>query len=154
MKKLMVFACAALLLAGCGSSKEKEVKKESKTCSIEEAGMGMAIKMDAEDDIIKNIEMTITMPSEVTGLDASTLSEDDLKEAGKAGLANIGVEEGTEGVTATFKAKGKDLEMTVGFDLKKTDAEILKQLELSEDLKDTKLSDAVNGASSEGFTCK
>lgn len=151
MKKFLAFACAAVLLAGCGSS---EPKKETKTCSMSQAGIGIDIKMDAEDDIIKTMELTMLMPESLTKVDASKLSEDDLKKAGEAGLANIGVKEGEEGVTVAFKAKDKDLQLSVIFDLDKASADVLKKLNLTESTKDVKLSDTVKGAEQSNFTCK
>ena len=152
MKKLFVFASAALLLAGCGSS--NEVKKETKTCSIEESGLSMAVKMDAEDDIIKNFEFSMVLPSTMTGMDASTLSEEALNAAGEAGLSNMGLEEGTEGVTTKVSAKEKDLQVTVNIDLNKIDEEVLKKMDLPVESKNAKLSEVVKDAEASEFTCK
>lgn len=151
MKKFLAFACAAVLLAGCGSS---ETKKETKTCSMSESGIGIDIKMEAEDDIVKTMEVTMLMPESLTKVDASKLSDDDLKKAGEQGLANLGVKEGEEGVKVSFKAKDKDMQLSVIFDLDKASADVLKKLNLTESTKDVKLSDIVKGAEQSNFTCK
>lgn len=151
MKKLLAFACTALLLAGCGSS--GEVKKESKTCSMEESGIKMDIKMDAEDDVIKTIELSYLMPGSLLGGDASELSEDDMKTMGDAVLGQLGVKEG-EGINANFKAKDKDLVAIVNIDLSKTDASILNKMGISGNTKNVKLSETVESAEKSKMTCK
>lgn len=152
MKKLVAFACAALLLAGCGSSSEP--KKETKTCTMEESGIKMSIKMDAEDDIIKKMEMTYVFPGSMLGGDISTLKEDDMKKMGDTVLSTLGISEG-EGITAVFKAEGKDLKATLNIDLSKADASILKnQFKMEGNTKNIKLSETVKSGETDGAVCK
>lgn len=151
MKKFLAFACAAVLLAGCGSS---EPKKETKTCSVEEVGMKMSIKMDAEDDVIKKMEMSYVFPGSMFNGDASKLKEDDLKTMGDAVLSQLGIKEG-EGIAAVFKADGKDLKATINIDLTKADTDILKkQFKMEGNTKNIKLSETVKSGEADGATCK
>lgn len=150
MKKLVAFACAALLLAGCGSS---EPKKESKTCSMEVSGMKADIKMNAEDDVVKSLEMSYLIPSSMLGGDASTLSKDDINTMGEAVITQLGVNEG-EGITANFESQDKDLKATINIDLTKTDATVLKKINLTGNTKNIKLSETVKDAEGQGLTCK
>ena len=152
MKKLIAFACAALLLAGCGSS-SKEVKKETKTCSMDYAGMTMDFKMDAEDDVMKTINLTMLMPSSLLGGDASVLSEDDMKTMADAMLTKLGAAEG-EGITVKAKAAEKDLKVDVAIDLTKADASVLKNMGITGNTKNVKLSETVESAEKGGMTCK
>lgn len=152
MKKFLAFACAAVLLAGCGSSSEP--KKETKTCTMEESGIKMAIKMDAEDDIIKKMEMSYVLPGSMLGGDASKLKEDDLKTMGDAVISQLGIKEG-EGISAAFKAEGKDLKATINIDLTKADASILKkQFKMEGNTKNIKLSETVESGKDSGAVCK
>lgn len=151
MKKFLAFACAAVLLAGCGSS---EPKKETKTCTMEEAGMKMSIKMDAEDDIIKKMEMSYVLPGDMFNVDASQLKEEDLKTMGDAVISQLGIKEG-EGISAVFKADGKDLKATINVDLSKADASILKnQFKMEGNTKNIKLSETVKSGEEDGAVCK
>lgn len=151
MKKFLAFACAAVLLAGCGSS---EPKKETKTCTMEEAGMKMSIKMDAEDDIIKKMEMSYVLPGDMFNVDASQLKEEDLKTMGDAVISQLGIKEG-EGISAVFKADGKDLKATINVDLSKADASILKnQFKMEGNTKNIKLSETVKSGEADGAVCK
>lgn len=152
MKKLIAFACAALLLAGCGSS-SKEVKKETKTCSMDYAGMTMDFKMDAEDDVMKTVNLTMLMPSSLLGGDASVLSEDDMKTMADAMLTKLGAAEG-EGITVKAKAAEKDLKVDVVIDLTKADASVLKNIGITGNTKNVKLSETVESAEKGGMTCK
>lgn len=152
MKKFLAFACAAVLLAGCGSSSEP--KKETKTCSMEEAGMKMSIKMDAEDDIIKKMEMSYVFPGSMFNGDASKLKEEDLKTMGDAVISQLGIKEG-EGISAAFKADGKDLKATINIDLTKADTDILKnQFKMEGNTKNIKLSETVKSGEADGAVCK
>lgn len=153
MKKLLALASAVLLLAGCGSS-SNEVKKETKTCSIEDSGLSMAVKMDAEDDIIKNFEFSMVLPSTLTGMDASTLSEEALNAAGEAGLSNMGLEKDAKGITTKVSAKEKDLQVTVSVDLNEIEDDVLKKMKLPVESKNSKLSEVVKDAEESEFTCK
>lgn len=154
MKKLIAVACAALLLAGCGSSSEpKEVKKESKTCSTTVSGMKADMKMNAEDDIIKTIDMSYVMPSTLLGTDASKLSEDDMKEMADSMMAQFGAEEG-QGITVKAEAAGKDLQVVMSIDLATADKTVLKALSFEGNTKNIKLSDSVKDAEKGGMTCK
>ena len=155
MKKLVAFACAALLLAGCGSStsEPKEVKKESKTCSTTVSGMKADMKMNAEDDIIKTIDMTYIMPSTLLGQDASKLSEDDMNTMADTMLTKLGAAEG-EGITVKATAVEKDLQIVLSIDLAKADASVLKALSFEGNAKNIKLSDSVKDAEKGGMTCK
>lgn len=152
MKKFLAFACAAVLLAGCGSSSEP--KKETKTCTMEEAGIKISIKMDAEDDVIKKMEMSYVIPSSLLGGDASTLKEDELKTMGDAVLSQLGMKEG-EGISAAFKADGKDLKASLNIDLAKADTSVLKdQFKMEGNTKNIKLSETVKSGEADGAVCK
>lgn len=152
MKKLIAVACAALLLAGCGSS-TKEVKKESKTCSTTVSGMKADMKMNAEDDIIKTIDMSYVMPSTLLGTDASKLSEDDMKTMADSMMAQFGAKEG-QGITVKAEAAGKDLQVVMSIDLATADKTVLKALSFEGNAKNIKLSDSVKDAEKGGMTCK
>lgn len=152
MKKLIAFACAALLLAGCGSS-TKEVVKETKTCSTTVSGMKADMKMSAEDDVIKTIDMTYVMPGTLLGGDASKLSEDDMKTMADAMLEKLGASE-SEGITVKATAVEKDLQVVLSIDLAKADASVLKALSFEGNTKNIKLSESVKDAEKGGMTCK
>lgn len=152
MKKLIAVACAALLLTGCGSS-TKEVKKESKTCSTTVSGMKADMKMNAEDDIIKTIDMSYVMPSTLLGTDASKLSEDDMKTMADSMMAQFGAKEG-QGITVKAEAAGKDLQVVMSIDLATADKTVLKALSFEGNAKNIKLSDSVKDAEKGGMTCK
>lgn len=65
MKKLMVLLCAGMLLAGCGSKKEEaktDENRESKVCTIEQAGIKMELGASAVDDIIDKVDVKIIVP--------------------------------------------------------------------------------------------
>lgn len=155
MKKLMAVACAALLLAGCGST-TKEVKKETKKCTLNEKVMGMTaeVKLDAEDDIVKKVVMSYIMPGSLLGGDASKLTEEDMETMKSTMLSGIGASEG-EGVAVTAKAVEKDLRIDVDIDLEKTDATVLKNLNMTGNTKNIKLSETIASAEKDGeMTCK
>lgn len=155
MKKLIAVACTALLLAGCGSS-SNEVKKESKTCTLNEKVMGMTaeVKLDAEDDVVKKVVMSYTMPSSLLGGDASELAEEDMETLKASMLSAIGATEG-ERVAVSAKAVEKDLRIDVDIDLEKVDATVLKNLNLKGNTKNIKLSETVESAEKDGeMTCK
>ena len=69
IEKFLAFACACSFISKVSGSSEP--KKETKTCSMEEAGMKMSIKMDAEDDVIKKMEMSYVFPGSMLGGDVS-----------------------------------------------------------------------------------
>lgn len=155
MKKLMAIACVALLLTGCGST-TKEVKKETKTCTLNEKVMGMTaeVKLDAEDDIVKKVVMSYIMPGSLLGGDASKLTEEDMETMKSTMLSGIGASEG-EGIAVTAKAVEKDLRIDVDIDLEKTDATVLKNLNMTGNTKNIKLSETIASAEKDGeMTCK
>ena len=147
MKKIVAGALALLVLAGCGSS----AKKETKTCTQDLGGSMMSAKMDAEDDVIKTIDMSIDMPSSSIPYDISTLTDDQKKQLedtliSSAGYSNIG-----EGMSANIEFNDDNVVIHVKIDITKTDAATLKQMNYT---KDTKLSDTVKSAEASGATCK
>ena len=114
----------------------------------------MSIKMDAEDDVIKKMEMSYVFPGSMLGGDVSKLKEDDLKTMGDAVLSQLGIKEG-EGIAAVFKADGKDLKATINIDLTKADTDILKkQFKMEGNTKNIKLSETVKSGEADGATCK
>lgn len=70
MKKLLVAACAALLLAGCGGSSDKPESKT--TCSMSQEGNGAKMETNivyshVDNDITRQLQtVTITAPDEKT----------------------------------------------------------------------------------------
>lgn len=96
----------------------------------------------------------MVLPSAMTGMDASTLSKEALNAAGEAGLSNMGLEEGTKGITTKVSAKDKDLQVTVSVDLNKIDDDVLKKMKLPVESKNSKLSEVVKDAEKSDFTCK
>ena len=136
MKKLFVAAATVIMLAGCTQNADK---KESKTCSIDMSGITMDIKMDATNEVVDNLGMNIKIPGSLLGGDASVLTEDNLKTMGNAALKQMNIEKGT-GVET--------------FDLKKADANTLKAIGITEEMKELKLTDAVKNFEAAGATCK
>ena len=88
------------------------------------------------------------------GGDASKLKEDDLKTMGDAVISQLGISEG-EGISAAFKAEGKDLKATINIDLAKADTDILKkQFKMEGNTKNIKLSETVESGKESGAVCK
>lgn len=150
MKKLFVAAATVIMLTGCTQNADK---KESKTCSIDMSGITMDIKMDATNEVVDNLGMNIKIPGSLLGGDASVLTEDNLKTMGNAALKQMNIEKGT-GVETNFTIEGKDLNAEVTFDLKKADANTLKAIGITEEMKELKLTDAVKNFEAAGATCK
>lgn len=151
MKKLLILATTIFMLAGCSGSNEP--KKETKTCSMDVSGLKMDIKLDAENDIIHNLGMNITIPGSLFGGDVSVLSENDLKLMGEQVLSQLNVKQG-EGITSNFAIKDKDLSAEVVFDLKKVDQSVLENFGFNGNSDNLKLSDAVKDLEAGGATCK
>lgn len=149
MKKLLTAACALMLLTGCGS----DTKKETKTCSMEMAGVEMSIKMDAEDDIIQKINMDLTVSGTLIGGDASILSDEELNTTGNVMLSSLRIEEG-EGISSKFSIDGKDLKAVVDFDLSKADADVLEALGIIGNKDNIKLSETVAEVEKSGASCE
>lgn len=149
MKKLIAIACMFFVLTGCSG----ETKKESKTCSVEMSGTNVDIKMNAENDIIKTIDMNLIIPSSLLGGDASVLKKNDLKTMGDAFLSALNVKEG-EGVSSEFTIDGKNLKAVVKFDLSKNGTNGLSAFGITGNNKDIKLSETVKNAEISGATCK
>lgn len=156
MKKLMVVLCAGLLLAGCGSKKEEETgtteNRESKVCTLEQAGVKMEIGASAVDDIIDKVDVTVFVPLKASGLDESAITDEMKKTMEEAALKQMGVEKG-EGVDIATETKDGDLAVSVSIDMNKASDATKKALNL-EEAGDSKLSDFVKNAESGGATCK
>ena len=150
MKKLFAIACAALLLAGCGSSSEP--KKETKTCSMDVQGMKASIKIDATDNKITNMQLVYDIPKDITGTDASELSKDDLDTLGDAFVSKMGVK-GKAGVSAKYEKNGADLKATMNIDMSKVEGSTLKTLGFG-DSKDAPFDKTIELSQKQGMTCK
>lgn len=97
MKKMLAFACAAVLLAGCGESNEP-VKK---TCTIDNQGMNATMIMEGEGDTLTKASLEFKVSYDMMGIpedQAAALSEEEKKEAGETMkstmLASLDLEEG------------------------------------------------------------
>lgn len=148
MKKLFAIACAALLLAGCSS----EPKKESKTCSMEVYGMKASIKLDATDNKITAMELVYDVPESVSQKDASQMTQEDLDKEGKAMLSRMGVD-GKKGVSAEYKANGKDLKVVVKIDMATVEGSTLSTLGFG-DSKDAPFDKTIELSEKQGMICK
>ena len=70
MKKGLLVLFAAVLLAGCGGSKEKVVK----TCKMEEEGMSAVLDMEGEGDTLTKASLLFKVPFDALGIDEETYS--------------------------------------------------------------------------------
>ena len=156
-KQIMAFLFAAVLLTGCGSS-SKEVKKETKTCTTEYQGMRMSMKMNAEDDVIKTMDIQYLYSEEMLGFDASKVDKDQLKVMEDTVRTQLGLSGDEEGVKATVKVDGTGMKMDIHVDLMKADSKVLNKFSITGNTKNVKLSETVENAEKgqEGikFTCK
>lgn len=156
-KKLITCLFAAVLLAGCGSS-AKQVKKETKTCSTEYQGMTMSMKMNAEDDVIKTMDIQYLYSEKMLGFDASKVEKDQLKVMEDTVMTQLGISGKEEGVKANVGVDGTGIKMDINVDLMKADSKILNKFSITGNTKNVKLSETVENAQKgqEGinFTCK
>lgn len=159
MKKLVcAFAAAAMLLTGCGSSDDSTPKNETKTCKMDMSSEGLDtsidVKFDATDDIVKKMEMSLLMPSDLmNGLDVTTLTEEQMGVLSDAVLAGMNIKKG-EGVEVTSKVEGKDLKVSVVFDFEKASSDVIEQMGFGK-ADDMKLSDIIKESKSTDFvTCE
>lgn len=153
MKKLMVLLCAGILLAGCGSKKEEaktDENRESKVCTIEQAGIKMELGASAVDDIIDKVDVNIIVP--LQGVSESAITDELKAQMEEAALKQIGLSKG-EGVDVETEAKDGNLSVKVSIDMNKASDEAKKVLNL-ENAKESKLSDFVKNAEAGGASCK
>lgn len=155
-KSIMTFLFAAVLLTGCGST--KEVKKEAKTCSTEYQGMTMSMKMNAEDDVIKTMDIQYLYSEKMLGFDASKVEKDQLKVMEDTVMTQLGISGNEEGVKANVGVDGTGIKMDIHIDLMKADSKVLNKFSITGNTKNVKLSETVENAQKgqEGikFTCK
>lgn len=155
-KKIITCLFVAVLMGGCGSS--KEVKKETKTCSTEYQGMTMSMKMNAEDDVIKTMDIQYLYSEKMLGFDASKVEKDQLKVMEDTVMTQLGISGEEEGVKANVGVDGTGIKMDINIDLMKADSKILNKFSITGNTKNVKLSETVENAQKgqEGikFTCK
>lgn len=156
-KKIMAFLFAAVLLTGCGSN-AKQVKKETKTCTTEYQDMKMSMKMNAEDDVIKTMDIEYLYSEKMLGFDASKVDKDQLKVMEETVMTQLGINGEEEGVKATVHVDGTGMKMDIHIDLMKADSKVLNKFSITGNTKNVKLSETVENAQKgqEGikFTCK
>lgn len=153
MKKLMVLLCAGVLLAGCGSKKEEaktEENRESKVCTLEQAGIKMEIGASAVNDLIDKVDVTVAVP--LQGVDESAITDELKAQMEEAALTQIGLEKG-DGVDVSTDVKDGTLAVKVSLDINKASDKAKKALNLDE-AAESKLSDFVKNAEAGGATCK
>lgn len=151
MKKTVLGLVAVALLAGCGSS--GGAKEESKTCTIDMAGMEIAAIMKAKDDKIKSTTVEVTMPSSLAGgEDLSEITKDQQAVLEDSVLSSLGIEE-SEGIEISSKFSKEEMKVAVAIDLEKSSKDALDTLGFG-DVKDTSLKDFVKVAEESNFTCK
>lgn len=153
MKKLMVLLCAGMLLAGCGSKKEEaktDENRESKVCTIEQAGIKMELGASAVDDIIDKVDVKIIVP--LQGVSESAVTDEMKSQLEEAALKQAGLKKG-DGVDVETDVNDGNLSVKVSIDINKASDEAKKALNL-DDAKDSKLSDFVKNAEAGGASCK
>lgn len=146
MKKLFVCLCATVLLAGCGAGGSKESEKVTKTCSVEESGMKMDVKLDAEGDAITEIGMFALMPYEALDVTAEeakeVFTEDNLKLIESTMLSTLDVTE--EEVNPTTKLGDTGIEVNLS----------LKVSDFEKTFNATTLEEGIKELEGQGYTCK
>lgn len=150
MKKLMVLLCAGMLLAGCGSKKEEaktDENRESKVCTIEQAGIKMELGASAVDDIIDKVDVKIIVP--LQGVSESAVTDEMKSQLEEAALKQAGLSKG-DGVDVETDVNDGNLSVKVSIDINKASDEAKKALNL-DDAKDSKLSDFVKNAEAGGY---
>ena len=145
-----------LLLAGC-SPKETEIVKTSRTCSAKPDGKKIEMKLDAENDVIKSINISYWIPESIIGKDVSKLSKEEMEEAGSSILTQLGVQEQASGIKVDILAEKKDMLIKLGFDLAKADTSVLEIFGITGNPQNVKLSETVIQAENSktlSFTCE
>lgn len=152
MKKLLGCALALMMLTACGSKDEGEsAAKETKKCTVTMAGMDVQANVTGTDDAAETIVYTISFKSMgFTEEMLATITQEQLDEIGKQTLKQLGIEEG-KGVELVLKAEEDDAIMTITADLKDGDADALKSLGITGDLK---ISSIVATMEANGGTCQ
>ena len=148
MKKIVIMACAVLLLAGCQSA--APAGKESKVCNYSVGSTKMSYKLEADNDILQKIDVVEELSSSV--LDEKGLAElSDEKKAliKKLALTQLGIED-NENITISFDVNEGKVVSTISFDLTKLENFDLSKLGIG---KSNKLSTALQAFKSAGIEC-
>lgn len=148
MKKLLACLCAATLLAGCGSGSSEPVK-ESKTCTVTEEGMPMEIKMNAVDNEIETMNMSVSIENDFSGV-----SDEDKASLKEAMINEFGLGEDAKGVTADIVFTDTAATIKIDLDLKNADKTVLEAFDLDGFFTNMKLDANVKDLESDGATCK
>lgn len=149
MKKFFVTVCTGLLLAGCGSS---TIVKETRICTYDMGGIEANYTMEAENDIINKLSISVEMPSYLfdSPNSISELTELDKEILGDLVLLQMGLKR-SDGINIDFDIKEKNLIPIVTFDFDKIDSDVMEQIGL---LKDSKLSETVTRYKMIGAKCR
>ena len=146
-KKLIGAAAALLLLAGCGSSADQEPKKETKACTFEESGQELVITLEAEDNLIKTmaISMDVDFGAELTDEQLETLVKPMI-------LEQLGVSE-DDGTEVKLENKDGMVHAEIKMDAS-ADGAFMQSLGIDADESDMQLDDFVEFMEEDGAVCK
>lgn len=145
MKKGLALLFAAVLLAGCGGSKEKVTK----TCSHEEDGTSAVLDMEADGDTITKVSLNLGVTYEAMDIEKSNIEKSDqtkelfLETMKETILEDMDMSE-DEGYEVDAKLGEKGFEMNVS-----AEASIFEQT-----FNATSVDEMVTSLEKEGYTCK
>lgn len=146
MKKGLAVLFSALLLAGCGGSKDKVTK----TCTMEEEGMSAVLTMEADGDTLTKAALSLGASFEALGIDQATYAEvdEDKKKVFLDTMKEMMLEE-----LDMSEDEGYDVEADLnenGFEMKiSAEASIFEQT-----FDATSVSEMVESLEKDGYTCK
>lgn len=146
MKKLILLGCVGFMLVGC---KPTEIVKESKTCTFDFYTGETSYNMQAENDIVKKVDMAVEIPSYVVDKNVvarfNEMEKEVLKDSVKRQLGLKYIES-----EINFDTSGKNLVAIITLDFEKMSDEEVEKINLS---KNQKLSELVENFKKMGAYC-
>lgn len=146
MKKGLALLFAAVLLAGCGGSKEKVTK----TCTMEEEGLSASLVMEATGDTLTKASLNLGATFDALGIDKESYSSitEDQKSQFLDTMETMLLEEldmsKDDGYDVESKLTDNGFEMNVS-----AEASIFEQT-----FNATSVDEMVTSLEKEGYTCK
>lgn len=116
MKKVLVSLVAVVMLFGCSS----KGSADSKTCTVEQAGVKMTTAVKAKDDKIQSLNIKTSTPASTFGatVDFSKITDDQKKTLEDQLLKSMKVEAG-QGIEVSSNFTKEAMELTINLDLEK-----------------------------------
>lgn len=170
--KLFILGTLILTMSGCGNttnnpdnptqtsspnpSPTQEQTTKTRNCTLinTTTNLKKEFMLTATDEVITEAVLKITYDNQTLAIDDFSTFTDDQKEQYKDNmLNNMGLDESHyEGLDITFDFD-KQLSVTFTADVKEIDPTILDQVGINIDIKNVKLTDAVDLLEDEGATC-